>query len=53
MTFYLVHFDTLSQNVTNIIRKCVIYFNPKADKGLLQNASGFSLQYAKVLLQFV
>ena len=47
---YLVHCDTLSQNVTNIIRKCVSYFNRKYDKGWLQNASGFLLPYAKVLL---
>ena len=37
---YLVHYDTLLQNVTGIITKC--------EKSLLQNALGFLLQKATV-----
>ena len=46
MGSYLIHYDTLLQNVTDIITKCT-----KCDKGLLQNAIGFLLQNATVLLQ--
>ena len=49
LTFsYFVHFDTLSQNATDIITKC--------DKSLLQNASTFLLQNVTVyykMQQFV
>ena len=34
---YLVHYDTLLQNATNIITKCDGYFIAKCDKSLLQN----------------
>ena len=39
------------QNATDIITKCESYFITKCDISLLQNASGFSLQNAAVLLQ--
>ena len=50
---YLVYYETLLQNETNIIAKCDSYFITKCDKSLLQNASGFLLQNASVLLQIV
>ena len=46
---YLVDYDTLLQNVTNIITKCDIYFITKCDKSLLQNMSGFLLQNASFI----
>ena len=46
---YLIHCDSLLQNPTDIITKCDSYFIKKCD--LLQNASGFLLQNATVLLQ--
>ena len=48
---YLVNYDTLLQNATNIIRKCDTYFITKCDKMLLQHALGFLLQNATVLIQ--
>ena len=42
---YLVHYETLLQNATEIITKC--------DKSLLQNALGILFQNATVLLQNV
>ena len=48
---YLVHYDTLLQNATDIITKSDSYLITKFDKSLLQNASGFSLQNVTVLLQ--
>ena len=53
---YFAHFDTLSQNATDIITKCAIYFITKCDKSLLQNASTFLLQNVTVyykMQQFV
>ena len=41
MISYLVYYDILLQNATNIIIKC--------NKSLLQNASGFLLQHATVI----
>ena len=41
---YLIRYDSLLQNATDTTRKC--------DRSLLQNASGFLLQNATVLLQF-
>ena len=38
---YLIHYDSLLQNATNIITKCDSYFIRKCDRSLLQNASGF------------
>ena len=48
---YLIHYDTLLQNVTDIITKCGSYFITKCDTSFIQNASGFLLQNATVLLQ--
>ena len=48
---YLIHYDSLLQNATDIITKCDSYFITKCDRSLLQNASGFLLQNATVLLQ--
>ena len=45
---YLVHYDTLLQNATDIITKCDSYFITKYDKCLLQNASGLSLENTTV-----
>ena len=50
---YLIHYDSLLQNATNIITKWGSYFIRKCDRSLLQNASGFSLQNATVLSQNV
>ena len=53
---YFAHFDTLSQNATDIITKCAIYFIAKCNKSLLQNASTFLLQNVTVyykMRQFV
>ena len=47
---YLIHYDSLLQNTTNI-RKCDSYFITKCTRSLLQNASEFLLQNATVLLQ--
>ena len=48
---YLLHYDTLLQNVRDVITKCGRYFITKCDKGLLQNGSSVILQNATVLLQ--
>ena len=45
------HYDTLLQNLTDIITKCDSYFITKCDRSLLQDASGFLLQNAIVWLQ--
>ena len=50
---YLVHYDTLLQNATDIITNCDNYFFIRCGKSLLQNASAFLLQIATVLLQIV
>ena len=49
---YLVYSDSLLQNAKDIVTKCDSYFIRKCDKSLLENASGFSLENAIVLLQF-
>ena len=36
---YLIHYDSLLQIATNIIRKCDSYFITKCDRSLLQNAT--------------
>ena len=46
---YLIHYNSLLQNATDIITKCVSYFITKCDRSLLQNASGFLLQNATVI----
>ena len=48
---YLICYDSLLQNVTDIITKCDSYFITNCDRSLLQSASGFLLQNATVLLQ--
>ena len=50
---YLVHYDTLLQNVTDIAIKCDGFVITKFEKSLLQNASFFLLQNTIVLLQNV
>ena len=41
---YLIHYDSLLQNATDIITQCESYFITKRERSLLQNASGFLLQ---------
>ena len=48
---YLILYDSLLQNATDIIAKCDSYFIAKCDRSLLQNGTGFLLQNATVLLQ--
>ena len=48
---YLSRYDSLLQNMTAAITKYNSYFITKCDRSLLQNASGFLLQNATVLLQ--
>ena len=48
---YLIRYDSLLQNTTDLITKCGNYFITKYDRNLLQNALGFLLQSATVLLQ--
>ena len=50
---YLIHYDSLLQNATDIITKCNGCCIAKCDRSLLQNASGFLIQNATVLLQNV
>ena len=40
---YLIHYDSLLQNATDIIAKRDSYFITKCDRSLSQNASGFLL----------
>ena len=47
----LICYDSLLQNVTVFITKCDSYFITKRNRSLLQNASGFILQNATILLQ--
>ena len=47
---YLVHYYTLLQNATNGFTKCDSFFIKKCEMRM-QNASGFLLQNATVLLQ--
>ena len=48
---YLICYDSLLQNATDVITKCLRFFITKRDRSLLQNASGFLLQNATVLLR--
>ena len=48
---YLIRYDSLLQNATDVITKCDSYFITNYDRSLLQNASGFLLQNGTVLLQ--
>ena len=47
---YLICYDSLLQNPADVITKYDSYFITKRDRSLLQNASGFLLQNATVLL---
>ena len=51
MASYLIRYDSLLQNATDIMTKCDSYFITKCDRNLLQNASGFLLRNATALLQ--
>ena len=42
---YLMHYDSLLQNATDIITKCDSYFITKCNRSLLQNASVFLWQF--------
>ena len=53
VVLYLVHNDTLLQNVTDIVIHCDSYFIIECSKSLLQNESGFFVQNATILLQNV
>ena len=46
---YLICYDSLLQNATDVITKCDSYFITKCDRSLLQNASGFLLQNVTVI----
>ena len=46
----MIHSDSLSQNATDIVRKCNSYFITKCERSLLQNVSGFLLQNGTALL---
>ena len=48
---YLIRYDSLLQNATDIITKCDSKFITKCSRSLLQNTSGFLLQNATILLQ--
>ena len=48
---YLIRYDSLLQNATDVITKCDSCFITKCDRSLLQSASGFLLKNATVLLQ--
>ena len=51
MVSYLIRYDSLLQNATDVITKSDSYFFTKCDRSLLQNASGFLSQNATALLQ--
>ena len=48
---YLIRYDDLLQNATDVITKCDSYFITKCNRNSIQNASGFLLQNVTVLLQ--
>ena len=45
----LIRYDSLLQNVTDVITKCDSYFITKRDRSLLQNASGFYYKMRQLL----
>ena len=47
----MTHYDSLLQNATDMITKWDSFFITKCNRSLLQNAPGFVLQNATVLLQ--
>ena len=49
----LIRYDSLLQNVADVITKCDSYFITKRNRSLLQNTSGFLSKNATVLLQNV
>ena len=49
MVSCFIHYDSLLQNATDVIKKCDSYFVTKWDRSLLQNASGFLLQNAALI----
>ena len=51
MVSFSMRFDILLQNATGLIIKRDSYFITKGDRSLLQNASGFLLQNATILLE--
>ena len=53
MILYLVCYDTLLQNATDIITKCDSYFITKCGKSLLLHVSELFLRNMTVLLQNV
>ena len=50
MVLYLVDYNTLLQNATDVITKCDNYFIEKCGKSLLQVVLAFSLQNATTIL---
>ena len=46
---YLISYDSLLQNATDIITKCDNCFSTKCDRNLLQNETGLLLQNATVI----
>ena len=49
MVSYLINYDSLLQNATDIITKCENFFFTKCDRCVLQNASDVLLQNAPVI----
>ena len=48
---YLIRYNSLLQNMTDVITKCDSCFITKCDRNLLPSASGFLLKNTAVLLQ--
>ena len=49
---YLIYYDSLLQNTTDIVTKCDSYFITKKGRSLLQNVWGFLLQNATVITSY-
>ena len=49
---YLIYYDSLLQNTTDIVIICDSYFITKYDRSLSQNAWGFLLQNATVITNY-
>ena len=47
---YLIQYDSLLQNSTDIVTKCNSYFITKCYRSLLENESGFLLQNATIII---
>ena len=52
MVSYLICYNSLLQNATDVTTKCDSCFITKCDRSLLQNASVFLLQNATVITKF-